>query len=130
MKLKVKRKLTPAETYEEKKPREKKEKTTKTTKKLPPDIYKPIFDPMRFLVRESPSSKDPTNMVKQYLEISVKRFDDEIGLPYVFIQMYQESNTYTGYLKGKSIYLPLEMLYDLIERLEGISTKCDELGIE
>lgn len=127
MKLKAKRKLTPAETYEEKKPREKKEKSTK---KLPPDIYKPIFDPMRFLVRESPSSKDPTNMVKQYLEISVKRFDDEIGLPYVFIQMYQESNTYTGYLKGKSIYLPLEMLYDFIERLEEISTKCDELGIE
>lgn len=103
----------------------------KQKNKLPPDEYKPMFEPTRFLVRETPSRKDPTKVVKQYIEISVKRFDDDDeALPHVWLQMYQESEFYTGYLKGKSVNLPLDMLYDLIGNLNDISEECDKRGIE
>lgn len=105
----------------------KKRKSSKNT--LPPDEYKPMFTPIRFLVRETHSSKDPTKVIKQYVELSVKRFDDDEALPFVWIQMYQESEFYTGYLKGKTVYLPLEMLDDLIENLQDLDDKADELHI-
>lgn len=111
------------------KPAEKEQKK-KQENKLPPDVYKPMFEPTRFLVRETPSRKDPTKVVKQYVEISVKRFDDDEALPHVWLNMYQESDLYTGYLKGKSVNLPLEMLYDLIGHLEDVSEECDKRGIE
>lgn len=107
------------------------EKKTKSKEnKLPPDIYEPIFEPIRFLVRESFSARNPSKSVKQYIEISVKRMNDDEGLPFVWLQMYQESEMYTGYLKGKTIYLPLEMLYDLIDNLNDISEECDKRNIE
>lgn len=106
-------------------PRKKSENT------LPPDTYKPMFPPTRILVRETPSSKDPTKWVKQYLELSVKRYgEDDENAPMVYVQMYQESEFYTGYLKGKTIYLPLEMLYDLIDGLTELSEECDKRHIE
>lgn len=121
MKLKpIKRKSTPVE-------EPKKEK--KATQKLPPDVYKPMFDPIRFLVKEEPSMKDETKMVKQYIELSVKRFDDDSAKPTVFCTMYQESDFYTGYLKGKTIYFPLDSLADVLENLNELSDKCDEEGI-
>lgn len=125
MKLKpVKRKVeTPAPQEEEKKQRSAKRES------LPKDEYKPMFPPIRFLVREEPSKKDPTKVVKQYLELSVKRYDDDAALPYVWIAMYQESEFYTGYLKGKTTYLPLEMLYDLIDNLTELSEECDKRNI-
>lgn len=105
-------------------------KNNKTRTKLPPDEYKPMFEPIRILVRESPSQKDATKMVKQYLELSVKRYDDDEALPFVWVQMYQESDFYTGYLKGKTIYLPLEMLYDFIDALDDLSEEADKRHIE
>ena len=105
-------------------------KTSKKENKLPPDVYHPMFEPTRILVRESASHKDPTKVVKQYLELSVKRFDDEEAPPCVWIQMYQESEFYTGYLKGKTVYLPLEMLYDFIDGLSDLSEECEKRGIE
>lgn len=108
--------------------------TKNTTKKqgnsLPPDEYRPMFQPTRILVRETPSHKDPTKVVKQYLELSVKRFDDDEASPHVWVQMYQESEFYTGYLKGKTVYLPLEMLYDFIDGLSDLSEECDKRHIE
>lgn len=98
--------------------------------KLPSDEYKPMFPPTRFLVRESRSMKDPTKVIKQYFELSVKRFDDDEASPHVWIQMYQESDFYTGYVKGKTVYLPLEMLYDLIDNLTDLSEECDRRKIE
>lgn len=123
MKLKpVKRKIeTPA-------PEPKQERKQKR-ESLPKDEYTPMFPPIRFLVREEPSRKDPTKVVKQYLELSVKRYDDDAAQPYVWITMYQESEFYTGYLKGKTIYLPLEMLYDLIDNLTELSDECDKRKI-
>lgn len=110
-------------------PAEKKTKK-KQENKLPKDSYEPMFPPVRFLVRETPSNKDATKMVKQYVEISVKRFDDEEALPNVWLQMYQESDFYTGYLKGKTVYLPLEALYDLIDQLTEVSEECERRHIE
>lgn len=111
------------------------EEAKKTTKKkqenkLPPDVYYPMFDPIRILVRETPSQKDPTKVVKQYLELSVKRFDDDEALPFAWIQMYQESEFYTGYLKGKTIHLPLTKLVDLIDGLSDLSEEAENRHIE
>ena len=102
----------------------------KSSNTLPPDVYKPMFEPKRFLVKETRSSKDATKIVKQYMEVSVKRFNDDEAMPHVWLQMYQESDFYTGYLSGKSVYVPLEMLYDLIDNLNEVSDECDKRGIE
>ena len=127
MKLKpvIKKELKQSVQQETTQPKQKKENT------LPPAEYSPMFPPIRFLVRETPSSKDPTKSVKQYLELSVKRYDyDDENAPMVYIQMYQESDFYTGYLKGKTVHLPLEMLYDLIDNLNDLSDECDRRKIE
>lgn len=128
MKLKPVIKKMPVEKEE---PKKKAPAKKKTENKLPPDEYRPMFEPMRILVRETPSNKDCTKIVKQYLELSVKRYgEDEVNQPMVYVQMYQESDFYTGYLKGKTVYLPLEMLYDFIDSLTDLSEECDRLGIE
>lgn len=112
-------------------PKQKEEpKRKKQENTLPPDEYKPMFPPKRILVRESPSHRDPSKVVKQYLELSVKRFDDDEAMPHVWVQMYQESEFYTGYLKGKTVYLPLDMLYDFIDGLTDLSEECDKRHIE
>lgn len=109
----------------------KKEPRKKRENKLPSDEYRPMFEPIRFLVRETHSTKDCTKVIKQYLELSVNRFrEDDENAPMVYIQMYQESDFYTGYIKGKTAYLPLEMLYDLIDNLTDLGEECDRLGIE
>ena len=116
-------------------PEEQVVETPKKTKKkqenkLPPDVYYPMFEPIRLLVRETPSQKDPTKVVKQYLELSVKRFDDDEALPFVWIQMYQESEFYTGYLKGKTVHLPLTKLVDLIDGLSDLCEEAEDRNIE
>lgn len=126
MKLKPVKKLQKPEQQVQSEPK----KTKKQENKLPSDEYRPMFEPIRMLVKEVPSHKDPTKVVKQYLELSVKRFDDDEALPHVWVQMYQESEFYTGYLKGKTVYLPLEMLYDLIDGLNDLSEECDKRHIE
>lgn len=125
MKLKPIKKLPKPEQQVLETPKKKKQEN-----KLPPDEYRPMFEPTRMLVRETPSSKDPSSLVRQYLELSVKRFgDDDENQPMVYVQMYQESEFYTGYLKGKTIYLPLEMLYDFIDGLNDLSEECDKHSI-
>ena len=105
-------------------------KKNKKDNKLPPDVYKPMFEPIRILVRETPSTKDITKMVRQYIELSVKRFDDDAAQPFVWIQMYQESDFYTGYLKGKTVHFPLEMLFDIMDGLNDLCEECDRRHIE
>lgn len=132
MRLKPVKKLKPVMSEEvvEKKSEVKKTSKSKKGNTLPPDEYKPMFEPSRFLVRETQSTKDPTKVIKQYLELSVKRYDDDEALPFVWIQMYQESDFYTGYLKGKTVYLPLSVLNDLIEELTDLGEECEEREIE
>ena len=124
-KLKIKAKVQ--EPKEE--PRKKKKRSENT---LPSDEYKPIFEPVRKLVRECKSYKDGTPM-KDYLEISVKRWgeeDTDEAMPYMYIQMYRESSSYTGYLSGKTIYFPLERFDDVIEVLFALAQKCEEERVE
>lgn len=112
---------------------EEKPKKKKGENKLPSNEYKPLFEPVRLLVKETPSQKDPTKVVKQYVEVSVKRFGDEddiVNPVCVWISMYQESEFYTGYLKGKSVYFPLEALYEVLDGLNKIDEECDKRGIE
>jgi hypothetical protein len=118
----LKKSVTPQE--EQPKKREKKEN------KLPPDGYRPMFPPMRFLVREYPSFKNPEKINRDYIEMSVKRFDDDEAPACVFVQMYRESEAYTGYLKGKTVHFPISALGDVLENLESVSDKCEELNIE
>lgn len=118
----LKKSVTPQE--EQSKKREKKEN------KLPPDGYRPMFPPMRFLVREYPSFKNPEKINRDYIEMSVKRFDDDEAPACVFVQMYRESEAYTGYLKGKTVHFPISALGDVLENLESVSDKCEELNIE
>ena len=117
-----KKKLVIKEEVEEKKPRK------SSGNKLPPDTYKPLLPPKRILVREFPQKKS-TEMGKLYVEVSVKRYgEDEENAPEVYLQMYQESDFYTGYRKGGS-HFPLEMLYDVIDLLTELSEQCDENNI-
>lgn len=126
-------KLKPVIKKELKKPEQQEVNAPKKNKKenkLPPDVYRPMFEPIRILVRDTPSTKDITKRVKQYVELSVKRFDDDEALPFAWIQMYQESEFYTGYLKGKTIHLPLTKLVDLIDGLSDLSEEAENRNIE
>ena len=126
MKLKpIKKKLVVDEPKEEvKEPKKKKS----SDNKLPSDSYKPLLPPKRILVREFPQ-KNTTNMGKLYVEISVKRYgEDEVNAPEVYLQMYQETDFYTGYRKGGS-HFPLESLYDIMDLLSELSEECDEHNI-
>lgn len=116
-----------AEVNQTPKKEEPKKKGGRSNNTLPPDEYKPEFEPKRILVREFHNTKGvPT---KQYLEFKVMRLNDDEGLPFVWGTMYQESDFYTGYLKGTQIRFPLEMLYDVVDTLNDISDICDEKKI-
>ena len=121
MKLKpIKKKLVVEEQKGVKEPKKK-----SSGNKLPSDSYKPLLPPKRILVREFPQ-KNTTKMGKLYVEISVKRYgEDEVNAPEVYLQMYQETDFYTGYRKGGS-HFPLESLYDIIDLLTEVSEECDE----
>lgn len=122
MKLKpIKKKLVLEEPKEEVKETKKKKSSGN---KLPSDSYKPLLPPKRILVREFPQ-KNSTKMGKLYVEISVKRYGEDLeNAPEVYLQMYQESDFYTGYRKGGS-HFPLESLYDIIDLLSELSEECD-----
>lgn len=100
------------------------------------DEYKPevLYD-KKVLVKDFKTQKG--GMTKIYLVFKVQRFDKDdgqnLGLPYVFIQMYQECEKkegYTGYLKGHSVHFPLEMMYDVLDNLTELSDTCDRLKVE
>lgn len=132
MKLKpVKRKkLVPVDQSPVKTPKmPEKRKKKKSESVLPSNEYKPLLPPKRILVREFPQ-KNSAELGKLYLEVSVKRYGEDLeNAPEVYLQMYQESDFYTGYRKGGS-HFPLEHLYDIIDLLTDLSEKCDEEGIE
>ena len=124
MKLKPKKKLITVKPEEPKEVKEEKPRKKRNKNTLPSDEYKPLLPPHRILVREFPQ-KDSLRMGKLYLEISVKRYGgDEENAPEVYLQMYQESDFYTGYKKGGS-HFPLEYLYDVMDMLTDLSEECD-----
>ena len=62
------------------------------------------------------------------LIFSVRRKDDDLGLPWVDIRIYVSSPEYTGFTK-KGISFPLERLEEFREIVEGIDSECDEKGV-
>lgn len=97
------------------------------------DEYQPeVVSEKKILVRDYKNTSG--KVVKIYLVVKVQRFDKEdgdgLGLPYVFLQLYQESERYTGYLRGKSVHFPLEMMYEVLDLLTEVSDTCDKLKIE
>lgn len=95
---------------------------------LPPE-YEPLFEPIRFQVNEY-ESYSGNSIVKDYLEISVKRFgDDDENAPRVFMQMYRESEKYTGYIK-KSVNFPINEILTVIEGLDEVAEKIEENDIK
>lgn len=109
----------------------KKESKKRGENKLPSDEYKPLLEPVRFLVREHPSWKNPNKIIKDFIEVSVKRLgeDDEANPVCCFVTMYMESEDYTGYRKGKCAYFPIEMLGTFIENLQDVADECEDAGI-
>lgn len=102
---------------EERKPERKSGKENK----LPPDTYPELTESKRILVRQADN-------FRQYLDVSVKRFENDDENPImVHIAMYQESERYTGFLKGKSVYLPIESLADLVDTLSDVCEEIEEL---
>lgn len=101
----------------------------KSKNTLPPDEYKPIYEPIRFLVSDKPSNKDPEKRVKHSLEVKVIRANDSEGLPMCQVSTYQESDFYTGYLKGKSITLPVTEIAALVDVLSDLEDQCERDGL-
>lgn len=63
------------------------------------------------------------------LVFSVRRKNDDTGLPYVDIRVFINSPEYTGPTK-KGISFALEILDDFQGLIEEINAECDEKGIE
>lgn len=118
MKLKPKKRQSRVEFQEVKEVKPHK----KSENKLPPDEY-PELVQKKILVRQADN-------FRQYLEISVKRYENDEENPYMCqITMAQESERYTGRLKGKTIYLPIESVMDLIDTLSEVLDECEEKDI-
>ena len=62
------------------------------------------------------------------LVFSVRRKDDDLGLPWVDIRIYVSSPEYTGFTK-KGISFPLERLEEFQEVIEKIDSECNEKGV-
>lgn len=106
-------------------------KRTAKKEKLPEAVYHDLVKLPPILVRDYETERG--NHIKKYIIASVRRANDEkddIENPImVYINMYQESDYYTGYLKG-GISFPLkEHLATMQEMLEQIDNECADKGI-
>lgn len=99
--------VMPTVPKKEEPPKKRKSSEGNQTWKNNPDEYEVLYEPKRVLVSETPSYKGD-DIIRKYVEVSVKRAG-EFGLPTLFIQEYQESNRYTGYLRGRCVTIPLKL---------------------
>ena len=83
-----------------------------------PDEYQDCIDKKELQLNET------TKLV-----FSVRRKNDDIGLPYVDIRIFVNSPEYTGPTK-KGINFALERLDEFQGMIEEINAECDEKGIE
>ena len=82
-----------------------------------PDEYKDCIEKKELQLNET------TKLV-----FSVRRKDDDLGLPWVDVRIYVNSPEYTGFTK-KGISFPLERLEEFQEVIEKIDSECDEKGV-
>ena len=81
-----------------------------------PDEYKDCIEKKELQLNET------TKLV-----FSVRRKDDDLGLPWVDIRIYVSSPEYTGFTK-KGISFPLERLDEFQELIKEINAECEEKG--
>lgn len=97
---------------------------------LPSGEYKPLLPPVR-LQTNTYISIYTEEEIKDHVEISVKRFgDDDENAPRIYMQMYRESERYTGFLKGKSISFPIKEIGNVKAALDFLSKEIQERGIK
>lgn len=82
-----------------------------------PDEYKDCIEKKELQLNET------TKLV-----FSVRRKNDDIGLPYVDIRIFANSPEYTGPTK-KGINFALERLDEFQKLVEEINVECDEKGV-
>ena len=82
-----------------------------------PDEYKDCIEKKELQLNET------TKLV-----FSVRRKNDDIGLPYVDIRIFINSPEYTGPTK-KGINFALERLDEFQKLVEAINVECDEKGV-
>lgn len=118
MKIRVKK---PVKQLEAPKQEPKKQKETKPFI----DEYKPMCEGERIHVRSylGYGGKE----IKDYLDFSVKRFDDTEHPVTCFMSMYRESEKYTGFLKGKTVHFPIDRLADVIEALQVLDDRVEPI---
>lgn len=86
------------------------------SKKLPPDVYKPIISGKEIEVSDT-----------KKLCFSVTRRGDD-GLPHVDIREYISTELYTGMTK-KGVNFDIEYLDEVIEMLQAINKECEKQGV-
>lgn len=104
------------------------DKKSKKKNSLPPDEYEPIFEPVKIKVREYTSQKSGEKII-QSLVMKVMRNNYDDGRIYFYITMFQDSESYTGYMKGKTVYFPITKLDDTIGLMCEAIRKCEESGL-
>ena len=102
---------------------------------LPSDDYEPIFEPVKVPLREYEGKNgDP---VRQSLIMKIMRNKYDDGKVYFYATMWQDSESYTGFMKGKTILFPIGRLDDVIGYMCEVIRECegnemleDEMGVE
>lgn len=92
-----------------------------------PDKYQPLYTPARFLTSEY-DSYSGEGTTKVYTEVAIKRHDNDNGLPYLFIQRYQEGPRYTGYTKG-AVAIPLTKVETLMGTIQCFMDHAEKDGL-
>lgn len=125
MKLKPVKRKTAEKPLEVKEPEKKPRKSNENN--LPSGKYEPIYLPQQWLIRDYETVHG--SRVRQFLEVTVKRNDSDFGLPYIYLAVWQDSERYTGYLKGKSTSLPVSEVPMLQSILKDFYEKCRRDGL-
>lgn len=87
------------------------------------DEYQPMCGGERVLVREYVGYNGKA--VKDYLDFSIKRFDDDEARVMCFVSTYRESEKYTGFLKGKTVCFPIASFADVLEAMSTMDDRAE-----
>ena len=104
------------------------EKKSGRKNSLPPDEYEPIFEPLKVKLREYTSEKSGEK-VEQYLIMKVMRNNYDNGKVYFYMTMWQDSKSYTGFMKGKTVFFPVTRLDDVIGFMCQAINDCETVNL-
>ena len=94
------------------------------------DQYRPLTESSKFQTRQFETVNG--SPCRDHLEVSVKRLggNDEENPVCVFLQMWKESERYTGPAKGRTVYFPVEHIDEFVEALLKQKEQCEKQGLE